>query len=300
MESKNQSHKSNSENTPSGNEQPHDTSATAEYWQKLSRNWEKFGPPLRPSARDAAFMTDAINSWANGNGAPRALILGVTPELYHLPWPNGTDILAVDHNKAMIDNVWPGPRSTVICDEWLDMPLERSSRDIALCDGGISVLAYPHEHQQFVKELCRIIASDGLCILRLFVPPKEREEPDKVLQDLLGAKIPDLNHFKLRIWTAMYQDTTKYIQLKYVWDAINSVAPDLNSLAAQLGWPLDTLFIINAYRNNPTRLFFPSIDEVRHLFCQNPGGFELEAVRVPTYDLGECCPTMVLRRIDAD
>ena len=299
MDRKNQNHKPQPEKAPSGHAQPHEASAAAEYWQKLSRNWDKFGPPLRPSAQDAAFLTDAISSWANGNGAPRALILGVTPELYHLPWPRGTDILAVDHTQAMIDNVWPGPRSAVICDEWIDIPLQRGSRDIALCDGGISVFVYPQEHQQLVQTLFRVIAPGGLCILRLFVPPKEREEPDKVLQDLLGAKIPDLNHFKLRLWMAMYKDTTKNVQLNYFWDAIHRVAPDLNNLAAQLGWPTETLFMINAYRNNPTRFFFPNVDDISYLFCKDPGGFELETVRVPTYDLGECCPTVVFRRIDA-
>jgi SAM-dependent methyltransferase len=290
MDSENQSHKQNSD----------DMSATFEYWQKLSRNWGKFGPPLRPSAQDAAFMTDVIKSWASSNGAPRALILGVTPELYHMSWPDGTDLLAVDHNPAMIENVWPGPRNMVICDEWLDMPLEKNSRDIALCDGGISVFAYPHEHQQFVPELHRIIKPNGLCMFRLFVPQNERQEPDKVLQDLIEGKIPDLNHFKLRIWGSMYNDTTKDVQLKDVWDAIHSVVPDLKSLAVQLGWPTDTLFMIDAYRNNPTRFFFPNVDDVSYLFCKDPGGFEFETVHVPKYDLGKCCPSVVFRRIDAD
>jgi SAM-dependent methyltransferase len=282
------------------NDKTQDKSATSEHWKMLSLNWKKFGPPLRPSAQDAAFATDAINSWESNNGAPRALILGVTPELYNLPWPNGTDILAVDHNPAMIENVWPGPQSAVICDEWLDIPLERGSRDIALCDGGISVLAYPHEQQQFVRELHRIIAPDGLCILRLFVTPEKLEEPDTVLQDLLAGKIPDVNHLKLRIWTTLYNDTTKDAQLKLVWNAINSVAPDLKSLAERLGWPADTLLLINAYRNNPTRISFPGVDDVSHLFCKDPGGFKLESVHVPTYELGEYCPTVVFRRIDTN
>ena len=118
-----------------------------------------------------------------------------------------------------------------------------------------------------------------------------------MLQDLLAAKIPDMNHFKLRIWGAMYNDATKDVQLKDVWDAIHSVVPDLKSLAVQLGWPTDTLFMIDAYRNNPTRFAFPDVDEVRHLFCKDPGGFEFESVHIPTYDLGECCPTVVFRRI---
>ena len=67
MDSKNQSHKQNSENTPSSQAQPDYTSAAVEYWNTLSRNWDKFGPPLRPSAQDTAFVTNAISSWANDN-----------------------------------------------------------------------------------------------------------------------------------------------------------------------------------------------------------------------------------------
>lgn len=297
MDNKNKNHKPDSRNTTSGNKQGHKEFDTIEHWQSLSQRWEQFGSPLRPSAQDATFLTDAINSWVRDKGAPRALVLGVTPELYHLPWPDGTDILAVDHTQDMIDNIWPGPRETAICAEWTDMPLQKDSRDIAICDGGITLMIYPQEHHQFVETLRRIIAPDGLCIFRLFAPPEERESFDNVFQDLLDGKIPDMNQLKLRLWMAMHKDITQGLRLKHVWDAFHRVAPDLNSLASQIGWPPEYLMTINTHRNCQTRCVFPSVDEVSQLFCQNPGGFELETVRVPTYDLGECCPTVVYRRL---
>lgn len=278
--------------------QPHRVPAGAGHWPEVARQWEQVGPPLRPSTQDIAFLTDAIDSWVRDNGAPRTLILGVTAELYHLPWPNGTNVLAVDHTQCMIDAIWPGPRNAVICAEWTTMPLQQGSRDIVLCDGGVNLLTYPNGHRQLVRTLHRVIASGGLCILRLFVPPKEHEATDNVLQDLLEAKIPDLNLLKLRLWMALHKDITQGIQLKRVWDAIHRVAPDFKRLASRIGWPLEHLLVINTYRNCSVRYFFLSLDDVRHLFCRNPGGFELETVQVPTYELGERCPTVVLRRID--
>lgn len=278
--------------------QPNVIPAAAGHWQDIARLWEQVGPPLRPSDQDIAFVKDAIGSWARDNGAPRALILGVTPELYHLPWPNGTDVLAVDHTQSMIDTIWPGPRNAVICADWTTMPLQTCSRNIVLCDGGVNLLAYPREHNQFVRTLHRVIASDGLCIFRLFIPPEERETSNEVLQDLLDAKIPNLNLLKLRLWMALHEDITKGIQLKQVWNAIHQVAPDFNRLASQIGWPVEHLLAINTYRNCSTRYYFIDLGDVCHLFCESPGGFTLEAVHVPTYELGEQCPTVVLRRID--
>ncbi len=278
--------------------EPYRVPASTRHWPEIARRWEQVGPPLRPSAQDFTFLNDAIGTWAHENGVPRALILGVTPELYNLQWPNGTDILAVDHTQSMIDSVWPGPRNAAICAEWTTMPLQTASRDIVLCDGGVNLLEYPHKHHQFVRTLHQVTSSDGLCVLRLFVPPKERETSDEVLQDLLDAKIPNLNLLKLRLWMALHEDITQGIQLKQIWNAIHEVAPDFDRLATHIGWPIEHLMAINTYRNCPTRYYFIDLDDVCHLFCESPGGFTLDAVYVPTYELGEQCPTVVFRRID--
>jgi len=266
------------------------------HWVDIARQWEQVGPPLRPSSQDIAFCKDAIDRWARDRGAPRALILGVTPELYHLPWPMGTDVLAVDHTQSMIDAVWPGPRDAVICADWTAMPLPAGSRNIVLCDGGVHLLAHPHDHRAFVRVLRRVVASDGLCVFRLYVPPEPRESPDAVLADLLAGRVPNLNILKLRLAMAMHEDITQWTELGRVWDAIHQAAPDFARLASQLGWPLGHLLAINTYKDCPAQYWFLSVADVRHLFCTDPGGFSLERVNVPTYELGERCPTIVLRR----
>jgi hypothetical protein len=49
-----------------------------------------------------------------------------------------------------------------------------------------------------VRLLAGALSEDGLCILRLYVPPVRRESPDAVFDDLLGGRIPNLNILKLR------------------------------------------------------------------------------------------------------
>ena len=279
-----------------GHVQSRRASVPVDHWQGMSRVWELTGPPLRPSGEDIAFYTKAVDSWVRDRGAPRVLILGVTPELYSLPWPAGTNIMALDHTKEMIDTVWPGPRNTAVCADWTALPLQTGSRDIVLCDGGVHLVVYPGDHRQLVRTLHRVVASGGVCIFRLFVPPRKREAVDDVLGNLLEAKIANLNILKLRLGMALQKDSSEGIELKRIWDTIHRVAPDFDRLASRIGWPMEHLLAINTYRNSPVRYYFLTPDDVCRVFCENPGGFTLETVNVPSYELGERCPTVVLAR----
>jgi hypothetical protein len=276
---------------------PDSRAADTDAWSKFARAWAMLGPPLRPCEKDIEVVATAVASWSEGRGAPRALILGVTPELYHLPWPAGTDLVAVDHNQGMIDQVWPGPRDAAICADWTAMPLPDGSRDIAICDGGLTLLSHPDGQFGMVKSLGRVIAGDGLFAVRLFAPASPGEDPDDVLRDLLDGKVKDFNSLKLRLWTALQKDLPTGILMHDFWSAVHSVAPDLDKLAEQIGWEPDHLRVINIHRNNPARYRFPTADEVEQLYSKEPGGFSLESVTTPSYDLGDQCPTMVFRRV---
>jgi len=272
--------------------------AEAGHWPDISRLWKQVGQPLRPSAEDIGFVTDAIRTQLPGNPPALALILGVTPELYNLPWPKKTKVLGSDHTRAMIDAVWPGPRNAVICAEWTALPLQSGSCNVVLCDGGIHLMAYPDDHRQLVRTLYRVVVSDGLCIFRLFVPPQARETVDEVLNDLAEARIANLNLLKLRLGMALQENITQGVELRRVWDRLHGFAPDFKRLASQIGWPLEQLMVINTYRDSPVRYYFLTVSDVRRLFCEDPGGFELERIYWPTYELGERCPTVLFRRRD--
>src|SRR5271155_1271552 len=88
------------------------------HWGAIARQWDRLGAPLRPSAEDLDFFTATVDEWSQQYGAPRVLLLGVTPEIYHLRWPCGTHLLAADHTRSMIDSVWPGPAEQVILADW--------------------------------------------------------------------------------------------------------------------------------------------------------------------------------------
>ena len=69
------------------------------------------------------------------------------------------------------------------------------------------------------------------------------------------------------------------------------------SLVSELGWPLDHLSVIDAYRDSGARYHFVSMTEVQHLFCKTGAGeFELLRADFPSYDMGRQCPTLLFRR----
>jgi SAM-dependent methyltransferase len=225
----------------------------------------------------------------------RALILGVTQELFHLLDGARTDLLAIDHTQGMIDQVWPGPRSRVVRADWTALPIAPRCRDLALCDGGLQQLSYPHGQSAVVRSLHRVLAPGGLCIVRLFVPPSRRESVEQVFDDLLENRVSSLNLLKLRLWMAMQQDAQTGVRLADIWTAVHDIAPDFPAFSRKLGWNLEHLLAIDAYRDCPKRYYLIDLEQAVALFCDAPGGFAVESVREPTYPCGEQCPTLILR-----
>ncbi|HEY5565434.1 MAG TPA: class I SAM-dependent methyltransferase [Rhodothermia bacterium] len=266
------------------------------HWQGIARLWSQVGPPLRPSLEDLRFVEQAVNRKNDRTDPFRVLILGVTPELYELPWPDETEVVSADHTAAMIDEIWPGPPGTAHLTEWTSLPFATDSHHIVLCDGGLHLVKYPDGSRQLAQEVRRILLPGGLCILRLFLPPRKRESVDSVLTDLLAGGIGNLNLLKFRLWMALHEDPAEGVELRKVWDAVHSAAPDLERLATNIGWSPDHMLAINTYRGSQNRYHFLDMNDVTKLFCEDRGGFEVESVHVPTYELGEQCPTLVLRR----
>ena len=278
--------------------EPGTAGGSGDHWRHIARAWRHSGPPLRVSPQDAAAYADAVATLRTSSAPPRVLILGVTPEIYALPWPRGTDIAAVDRSDAMIAAVWPGPQGSAQRGEWSALPLPGASRDLVLCDGGVHLLSHPDEQVRLVRSVARVLAPGGLCLLRLFVPPSVAESPDRVVADLRAGCAGDVNVLKLRLGMAMQEDPRRGVRLADVWRAFSAAAPDPARLAERNGWTPGQFETFEAYRDSTSAYHFVSVDDVARQFCDEPGGFVMERVAVPTYVLGERCPLVVLRRTE--
>ena len=120
------------------------------HWEALARRWAQITPPLRPGPEDVAGYWRFAEAWIKRHGAPRVLLMGVTPELYQLPWPAGRTFLAVDRLKVMLDHIWPGRPDETLQADWAEMPLPPASYDLALCDAGMTLVDYPHGQRRVI------------------------------------------------------------------------------------------------------------------------------------------------------
>ena len=264
------------------------------YWPDIAKRWDKVGPPLRPTAPDLDAYGEALGRTVKH----RAVILGVTPELYRLSSP-GADVVAVDHTLGMIDAVWPGPPGRAIYGDWTKMPLAPASRNVALCDGGFHLLSSPHGQAALVDNLRHVLAPGGIFVVRLFVPSLRPETADAVVDDLLTGKVSNVNVLKLRLAMALQREASSGVELATVWASLFGSGMTSRELAEQTGWDPADVVALDSYRDCPTRYSFVSLAEVTELFCRRTGGFEVVAVRTPPYDLGERCPTVTLRKLTA-
>lgn len=267
-------------------------------WPTIAATWQLIGPPLRPVAEDVALVRAASDNWASSaSHPPRVLILGVTPELYHLAWPEGTVVRAVDRTEQMLTEVWPGKRDDAVQADWLHMDWPDDSFDLVLCDGGWSLLDLPGQNG-LARRLSQIISPGGRFIARLFVPPAQRESPEEVLSSLTAGQIRDLNCLKLRLGMALMRSSRDGVELGEFWRRLHDVASgSWQALAAQLGWDLDHLSVIDAYRDSSARYHFVTVDEFEATMREDPAEFVVHRVDFPGYQMGHQCPTVVMRRL---
>lgn len=262
-------------------------------WPQIAHFFlQLIGSPLRPNEIDIQIIESHIQEWHKNNfHPPKALILGVTPEYYHLNWPSGAVVRAIDRTQAMIQHVWPGPVENIIHAEWLDMPVPNASLDMVLCDGGLHLLPYPTGQALLATRIASSLVQGGICIFRLFSPSGTPEKPDNVIKDLGQRKIPNLNILKLRLGMALQESPHTGVKLDDIWQYLHQFFPNQSKLAQHLGWTEEHLGAINAYRDTTARYYF--VTEEQAIDCFKNAGFSLITRNYPDYLLGECCPTLV-------
>jgi phenylacetate-CoA ligase len=266
-----------------------------DHWDRHARQWSQIGAPLRPATEDIDLLRRLIAKACKAAKctAPRALLLGVTPEIAAMPWPSGTRLSALDHSLAMIRHVWPAPEgSAVACGEWATMPLRDGTFDVVTGDGCFSLLGQPEGYHTVAQEVRRVLTDNGRFLIRLFVRPDSAETLDRVFDDLRAGRIGNFHVFKWRLAMALHGNSPGGVRLDDIWNAWNEAVPDPADLAQKLGWPLETVRTIEAYRGIGTRYTFPTLTEAVELFS---GCFERTACHVPDYELGDRCPTLVFK-----
>lgn len=266
------------------------------YWGAFAQAYHNLGPPLKPCAEDVAVVEGALEHWRRERPARQlnALLCGVTPAFANLKFPAGTRLLAAEQSEPMIRALWPGDnanRMAVRCN-WLELPRPDASCDIALGDGCFQSMAYPQGYRALLASIHRVLAPDGIVLMRFFVRPSVSDDVDALFAELHAAKISSFHVFKWRLAMALQASTEAGIVVNEIYEAWAMRNIRSADLAAKLGWPVAAIDTISAYQGKGTRFSFSTLDEIRALL---PEHFDEIFIREPGYDLGERCPMFALR-----
>ncbi|MFI5297537.1 MAG: class I SAM-dependent methyltransferase [Polyangiales bacterium] len=261
----------------------------------MSKRWALLGPPLRPCPFDVAIATRVVTAQSTTKRPLRALILGVTPELATLPWPEGTQLRAIDRVASMIETLWPREGlpadAEAILGEWQSMPFSPSSIDVVLGDGVLVPLAFPAQATQLFDEVRRVLVEDGAFVLRSFVAPDARESLDAIAEDLRAGRVASVHVLKWRLAMAIQASAAQGVCVEAIYDAFAAMVPDRDALADRLGWPQVAMTTFDSYPGSTSRYAFLRLAELEALCAQR---FVVRERVTPTYPLGERCPTFIL------
>ena len=274
------------------------SACTKSYWDDIATSFAVLGPPLKPSGEDIHFVETAVRNWSSGHPRKtlRALLLGVTPEIAKMEWPDAARFTAVDNSLGMAQAVWPGNipgKRWVVCGDWLALPRPNSSCDVVIGDGSLNCVRFPDGLRAVAKNVNDVLDPDGVLLFRCFVRPTTKELPEDVFSDLVHARIPSVNHFKFRLLMAMQSSTENGISVHDVYEKWADSGIDQEALMARTGWDKRAFQSIELYKGQDVIHTFPAIEELRSVLHEF---FEECSVSTPAYPLGERCPRFILRK----
>ena len=221
-----------------------------------------------------------------------ALLLGVTPEITQMRWPEHTHLTAVDRNTGMIGAIWSGyasPEKSVTCGDWLKLPFTDAAFNTVAGDGCFTLQSYPDGYTTLFTSIHRILVAGGLFVTRYFLRPEIGESSEAVFADLYAGKIGNFHILKWRLAHALHGSIEDGVKLADIWNSWHQQGIDMQSLANKLGWSVESIRTIDVYRNVNTCYTFPTLSEIRAL---SNDGFRETDIHYGDYELGERCPTV--------
>lgn len=280
-------------------------------WSCYAHRWSLLGPPQRPSREDVEAALSAVRGWqhdlreAPGDGAtapppPRALLLGVTPEIATMDWPPGTSLLAVDRSEAMIEAVLPkagvpeGTRAVVA--DWRSLPVADGSIDVAIGDGCLSVFAFPTGVREVAREIRRALAPTGRLVMRLYTGVQPREAMATIEADLRAGRIGSFHVLKWRVAMALEAEPGAGVVLDDLHRALLDLGPVVSALSGQAGFTEEIVATSEAYRDSKEAYSFPTVAMLGEALSDL---FALTACIPKHYELGDRCPTVTFTPLGA-
>jgi SAM-dependent methyltransferase len=267
------------------------------YWEARARHW-RFAPPLSPSEEDIAWYEANARSAAGlvNGGDMRALMLGVTPAIATMRWPENTALIAVDWAEGMLRSVWPAhgtpPDAAPLRADWRQLPLAEASVDFVVGDNCCSALGSFDDVARLNCEVRRVLRPHGFYCQRCFCGPGEPMSIDELFDALFAGRLRHLDFFRFQLALAVRGASRNGVALQQIWQVWNERVPDPARLLARYSWAELGLSNFKTWRDSAGRYNFLSQAELGEL--AEPY-FDVLATDKPRYELGENFVRVLMR-----
>lgn len=270
---------------------------TSDHWNQHAKQWQHVAHPLRPGHEDVELFEKLISEHAPEKSPLNALLLGVTPELALMQWPENTQLTAIDKNSAMIKHVWPQQQLKISAKayegNWLELPFQNNSQQVVVGDGCLTLLSHNKHFHKFFSDVQRVLSSDGVFIIRHFTRPETEESIDTIFDDLNNSRIGNFHIFKWKLAMALHGTIEEGVPVHKIWQQWHQRMINADQLNELTGWSTGSINTINNYKDSPAIYSFPTIHEIMK-FSENY--FLVDDVYLADYELGDRCPTFVLKQ----
>lgn len=296
-------------------------------WSRLARNWEHVRAPLRPARADIGcyerLVEGLLGDLVEARRMPHVLLMGVTPEILLMKWPEDTHIVAVDKNPGMIEQVYRvaerySPETVharVVCANWRDLPevLDSKKVDLVIGDGCFTQLEF-EEYPVVAKAINEVLTPNGRFVHRFFLRAQEHALEDSAERVLAQLEEPfaveNFSAFKLQLLMALAGANQKVDPCNGATVAVADAYDSYEQWLSRRAWnkvapqhftdeELDTL---SCYLGSLQRYTFPTWndDGSEHeipallaplVYLEN----EMYRAKGP-YELSNCCITAVFRK----
>jgi SAM-dependent methyltransferase len=262
------------------------------HWNDVARRWALYSSPLRPCAADLDIFTRYLEAYSSvpGTRPPRALILGVTPEIAEMRWPAGTHVTGIDRSAEMVAHIWPGDvpgLREARCADWFSLTPAGGRFDYIVGDGSLNTVAFPDALRQLLVTLARVASDGAVLVTRTFTRPLRAEQPMEVVAAAARGTISCFHAFKFRLAMALQTRVETGVRLDDVWQFWTGLQFDTAALADRPGWEPAVVETIELYRGKDVRLYFPTIVEVTEALAAS--GWTPRAQQVQDYEMGDRC-----------
>jgi len=258
------------------------------HWNEFHRAWSRLAPPLRPNHEVVSAVAEQISDVPG-----RAMLLGVTPELADIR----LSLVAVDHNFAMVTNIWPGNTAArwAIVGNWLTPSFRPEFFSVCIGDASLNNLRYPEQWSKFCRELHSLLRPGGKFVCRITTAPDPGETIVSVKDAALSGAIGNFHAFKMRLSMAIAcEQSEPRVPVAAILEHFDRMFADRDSLARGTGWPRDEIDTIDFYKGSSVSTCRPTQREVLSVVSQ---AFpDAHFVSAGTYELADRCPLLVMAK----